>query len=343
MIEAIKTLLNAIMVRFRHVQANVDAVQANVDAVPDRISSGIRTETIVDAINFPQSMKVKAWTVVIDDSFVVEEGVYGNAFADHSLKLKCYCSASGSYTTDLTVNGVKRNATLEYISYNEFNLVFSDGGQSRKILFRDGAALIGSSSGLSTGDIIKVKVSYASECTGASALTSDNLKSYRNILSVPDDSKNIFSIRDQSLYVNDICSTIGTIHRITATNLGLTSDKTSFVIDPEKTSICSTSSRETAPHHKIYELGTLPNGLMLIYRAGENSTTPSEDVNDIIVFTWGETTGRFEIQSYRGYLSKAHTLVKNFDSFKANTTYVIWVRSSVVFAFEAQTGDLTIN
>lgn len=33
MIEAIKTLLNAIMVRFRHVQANVDAVRSDVDAV----------------------------------------------------------------------------------------------------------------------------------------------------------------------------------------------------------------------------------------------------------------------------------------------------------------------
>ena len=142
MIEAIKTLLNAIMVRFRHVQANVDAVQANVDAVQanvdavsDRISSGIRTETIADAINFPQSMKVKAGTVVIDDSFVVKKGSYGAAFADHALKLKCYCSASGSYTTYLTVNGVKQNVTLEYLSYNEFALVFPDGDNPKKKAF----------------------------------------------------------------------------------------------------------------------------------------------------------------------------------------------------------------
>lgn len=349
-LEFIKTALNAIMYRFRNTQANVDAVrsevdtlQANVEAVPDRISSGIRTETIVDAINFPQSMKVKEGTVVIDDSFVVRVGAYGVAFADHALKMKCYCSASGSYTMDLTVNGVKRNATLEYLSYNSFELVFSDGNQPRKIRFIDGNTSIGSSSGLGDGDIIEVKVSYASECTGASALTSDNLKDYGGILSVTDDRENIFSIANQRLYVKDICRTIGTINRITATSIGLTSDETLFRIEPHKTSICATAQDFTAPHHKIYELGTLPNGLRLVYQACENSTTPFTDVNDIIVFTWGETPGTFKIESVRGYLSKAHTLVKNFDSFKANTTYVIWVRSSVVFAFEAQTGELTIN
>lgn len=363
-LEFIKTVLNAITAKFRRVksdvdaikanvdavQANVDAVQANVDAVrsdvdavPDRISSGIRTKTIVDAINFPQSMKVKKGTVVIDDRFVVDKGSYGATFADHALKLKCYCGASGSYTTDLTVNGVKRNATLEYISYNEFKLVFSDGDQSGEIFFRDGNTSIGAHTGLRYRDIVEVKVSYASEFPGASALTSDNLKDYKNILSVTDDRENIFSIKEQSQYVNDICRTIGTIERITATDLGLTSDKTFFKINPSKTSLCDTSYNTTAPHHKIYELGTLPNGLSLVYVACANSTTPWADVNDIIVFTWAETPGTFQIESFSSYLSKAHTLVKNFDSFKANTTYVIWVRSSVVFAFEAQTGDLTIN
>lgn len=351
-LEFIKTALNAIMYRFRNTQAKVDAVrsdvdtlQANVEAVPDRISSGIRTETIVDAINFPQSMKVKKGTVVIDDRFVVSEGVYGVVDADHALKLKCYCSESGSYTTSLTVNGVKQNATLEYLAYDSFNLVFSDGDGSRKIKFVDGSTSIGTSSEtrVSDGDIIEVKVSYASECDGASALTSDNLKDYSGILSVTDDRKNIFSISDQRLYVGDICRTIGTINRITATSIGLTSDKKGFSINPSKTSLCATADDITVPHHKIYELGTLPNGLRLVYQACENSTTPFTNVNDIIVFTWAETPGTFRIESGRGYLSKAHTLVKNFDSFKANTTYVIWVRSSVVFAFEAQTGELTIN
>ena len=349
-LEFIKTALNAIMYRFRNTQANVDAVrsdvdtlQANVEAVPDRISSGIRTETIVDAINFPQSMKVKKGTVVMDDRFVIGIGSYGVVYADHALKLKCYCSASGSYTTSLTVNGVKQNATLEYLAYDRFSLVFSDGDGPRKINFADGYDSIGSSSGLNAGDIIEVKVSYASECDGASALTSDNLKDYGGILSVTDDRKNIFSISDQRLYVRDICKTIGTINRITATSIGLTSDKKSFTIIPTKTSLCATAQDITVPHHKIYELGTLPNGLRLVYRACENSTTPFTDVNDIIVFTWAETPGTFRIESGRGYLSKAHTLVKTFDSFKANTTYVIWVRSSVVFAFEAQTGELTIN
>ena len=303
----------------------------------------IRTETIADAINFPQSMKVKKGTVVIDDRFVVREGGYGVVDADHALKMKCYCSASGSYTTSLTVNGVKQNATLEYLDYDRFKLVFSDGDVSRKIIFADGDASLGASSGLNAGDIIEVKVSYASECTGASALTSDNLKDYGGILSVTDDRENIFSIAGQRLYVKDICRTIGTINRITATSIGLTSDKTRFTILPSKTSLCATAQDYTAPHHKIYELGTLPNGLRLVYQACENSTTPFTDVNDIIVFTWAETPGTFKIESGRGYLSKAHTLVKNFDSFKANTTYVIWVRSSVVFAFEAQTGELTIN
>ena len=304
---------------------------------------GIRTETIVDAINFPQSMKVKKGTVVIDDRFVAGENVYGVVDIDHAIKLKCYCSKSGSYTVDLTVNGVKRNATLEYLAYNVFNLVFSDGDGSRKIIFNDGNASIGASSGLSAGDIIEVKVSYASECIGASALTSDNLKLYEGILSVTDDRENIFPIAAQRLYVNDICEIIGTINRITATSIGLTSDKKSFTINPTETSLCATAQDITAPHHKIYELGTLPNGLRLVYQACENSTTPFTDVNDIIVFTWAETPGTFKIESIRGYLSKAHTLVKNFDSFKANTTDVIWVRSSVVFAFEAQTGELTIN
>lgn len=304
---------------------------------------GIRTETIVDAINFPQSMKVKKGTVVIDDRFVVRVGGYGVVDVDHAIKLKCYCSKSGSYTTSLTVNGVKQNATLEYLAYDRFNLVFSDGDGPRKIIFADGDASIGEQSELSAGDIIEVKVSYASECIGASALTSDNLKGYEGILSVTDDRENIFSISNQRLYVNDICETIGTINRITASSLGLTSDETRFTIRPTKTSLCATSQNSTAPHHKIYELGTLPNGLSLIYQACENSTTPFTYVNDIIVFTWAETPGTFEIKSWKGYLSKAHTLVKNFDSFKANTTYVIWVRSSVVFAFEAQTGELTIN
>ena len=342
-VDAVRSDVDAVQANVDAVQANVDAVQANVDAVPDRISSGIRTETIVDAINFPQSMKVKEGTVVIDDRFVVHKGGYGAAYADHALKLKCYCSASGSYTTSLTVNGIKQNATLEYRAYNEFNLVFSDGDLSRKIVFTDGSTSIGSLSELSEGDIIEVKVSYASKCTGASALTSDNLKDYKDILSVTGDFKNIFSIRDQRQYVNDICGTIGTIDRITATSLGLTSDKTVFRIEPYKTSLCATSNNTTAPHHKIYELGTLPNGLQLAYTACSSSTTPSTYVNDIIVFTWAETPGTFEITSANGYLSKAHTLVKNFNSFKANTTYVIWVRSSVVFAFEAQTGELTIN
>ena len=303
----------------------------------------IRTETVADAINFPQSMKVKKGTVVIDDRFVAREGGYGTVDVDHAIKLKCYCSKSGSYTTSLTVNGVKQNATLEYLDYDRFNLVFSDGDVSRKINFADGDAGIGASSELSDGDIIEVKVSYASECIGASALTSDNLKEYNGILSVTDDRENIFSIAGQRLYVKDICRTIGTINRITATSIGLTSDKTYFTIYPTKTSLCATAQDYTAPHHKIYELGTLPNGLRLVYRACENSTTPLTNVNDIIVFTWAETPGTFKIESERGYLSKAHTLVKNFDSFKANTTYVIWVRSSVVFAFEAQTGELIIN
>lgn len=304
---------------------------------------GIRTETIVDAINFPQSMKVKNGTVVIDDRFVVTGDVYGVDDVDHAIKLKCYCSKSGSYTTSLTVNGVKQNATLEYLDYNSFNLVFSYGDQPRKILFVDGNSSIGASSKLSNGDIIEVKVSYASECIGASALTSDNLKEYEGILSVTDDRTNVFSVSNQRLYVRDICEIIGTIVRITATSIGLTSDKKSFTINPTKTSLCATAQDTTVPHHKIYELGTLPNGLRLVYQACENSTTPYTYVNDIIVFTWAETPGTFKIESYRGYLSKAHTLVKNFDSFKANTTYVIWVRSSVVFAFEAQTGELTIN
>lgn len=304
---------------------------------------GIRTETIVEAINFPQSMKVKEGTIVIDDRFVVTGGVYGVDDVDHAIKLKCYCSKSGSYTTSLTVNGVKQNATLEYLDYNSFNLVFSDGDVSRKIAFVDGDSSIGASSELSTGDIIEVKVSYASECIGASALTSDHLKNYKGILSVTDDRENIFSIAGQRLYVRDIFRTIGDINRITATSIGLTSDKTYFTINPSKTSLCATAQDFTAPHHKIYELGTLPNGLRLVYQACENSTTPFTYVNDIIVFTWAETPGTFEIESWKGYLSKAHTLVKNFDSFKANTTYVIWVRSSVVFAFEAQTGELTIN
>lgn len=356
-LEFIKTALNAIMYRFRNTQANVDAVrsdvdtlqanvdtlQANVEAVPDRISSGIRTETIVDAINFPQSMKVKKGTVVIDDRFVVSLGSYGVVYADHAIKLKCYFSKSGSYTTSLTVNGVKQNATLEYRAYDSFNLVFSDGDRSRKIIFVDGDDSIGAQSKLSAGDIIEVKVSYASECIGASALTSDNLIDYNGISSVTNDRENIFSIAGQRLYVGDICKTIGTIDRITATSIGLTSDKKDFTILPTKTSLCATSQDRTAPHHKIYELGALPNGLRLVYRACENSTTPFTDVDDIIVFTWAETPGTFKIKSARGYLSKAHTLVKNFDSFKANTTYVIWVRSSVVFAFEAQTGELTIN
>lgn len=351
-LEFMKTCLNAITDKLRRVKSDVDAVrsdvdtiQANVDAVPDRISSGIRTETIVDAINFPQSMKVKKGTVVIDDRFVISEGSYGVVDADHAIKLKCYCSASGSYTTYLTVNGVEQNATLEYLDYNGFNLVFSDGDVSRKISFIDGNASIGtlSVSGLSDGDIIEVKVSYASECDGASALTSDNLKDYSGILSVTNDRNNIFSISNQRLYVRDIFRTIGTINLITATSIGLTSDKTVFTINPTKTSLCATADDITVPHHKIYELGTLPNGLSLKYRACENSTTPLTNVNDIIVFTWAETPGTFRIESGRGYLSKAHTLVKNFDSFKANTTYVIWVRSSVVFAFEAQTGELTIN
>ena len=349
-LEFIKTALNAIMYRFRNTQANIDAVrsdvdtlQANVEAVPDRISSGIRTETIVDAINFPQSMKVKKGTVVIDDRFVVRIGGYGVVYADHAIKLKCYCSKSGSYTTSLTVNGVKQNAKLEYLTYDSFNLVFSDGDGSRKIIFADGNDSIGPNSELNAGDIIEVKVSYASECDGASALTSDNLKDYSGILSVTNDRENIFSISQQRLYVGDICETIGTINRITATSIGLTSDKKSFTISPTETSLCTTAQDITAPHHKIYELGTLPNGLRLVYQACENSTTPFTNVNDIIVFTWAETPGTFRIESSRGYLSKVHTLVKNFDSFKANTTYVIWVRSSVVFAFEAQTGELTIN
>lgn len=303
----------------------------------------IRTETIADAINFPQSMKVKKGTVVIDDRFVVRVGGYGVVDADHAIKLKCYCSKSGSYTTSLTVNGVKQNATLEYLDYDRFKLVFSDGDVSRKIIFADGDASLGASSGLNAGDIIEVKVSYASECIGVSALTSDNLKGYNGILSVTDDRENIFSIAGQRLYVEDICEIIGTINRITATSIGLTSDKTRFTINPAETSLCATAQDRTAPHHKIYELGTLPNGLRLVYQACEYSTTPFTYVNDIIVFTWAETPGTFRIESARGYLSKAHTLVKNFDSFKANTTYVIWVRSSVVFAFEAQTGELTIN
>lgn len=303
----------------------------------------IRTETIADAINFPQSMKVKKGTVVIDDRFVVVNSVYGVEYVDHAIKLKCYCGKSGSYTTSLTVNGVKQNATLEYLNHDRFNLVFSDGDGPRKINFVDGDASIGAQSEMSIGDIIEVKVSYASECIGASALTSDNLKDYGGILSVTDDRENIFSIASQRLYVNDICETIGTINRITATSIGLTSDKKYFTIYPTETSLCATSQDSTAPHHKIYELGTLPNGLSLVYRACENSTTPFTYVNDIIVFTWAETPGTFKIESIRGYLSKAHTLVKNFDSFKANTTYVIWIRSSVVFAFEAQTGELAIN
>ena len=355
MIEAIKTLLNGVMSRLRSdvgtLQSDVGTLQSDVGTLQSDVGTlqsdavktydGLRTETIKEAINFPQSTKVKAGTVVLRDSFKLVDSTYGTYKADHALCFGCYVGQGGSYDISLTVNGESESATFSYIAYNNFSLLTNSYGMFE---FIDGSDLMGVSLNLNIGSEISVEVKYAADYNGNTVLTSDNLKKYKSIQSsVINDRSNAFSISSLRNYLTDICYNIGSICRITAADLGLTSDKTHFNIDPTTTSIFDTASDRTAPIHTIYELGTLSDGFSLNYYACSNSTTPSVITNDIIVFTWGETPGTFSIESHGGYTSKAHALVKTFDAFKPNTTYVVWVRSSVVFAFEAQTGELIIS
>lgn len=347
MIEAIKTLLNGIMVRFRSdvgtLQSDVGTLQSNVGTLQsdaEKNYDGLRTETVKEAINFPQSAKVKAGTVVLRDSFKVVSGSYGANHADHALYFGCYVSPGGSYDISLTVNGKSESATFSYIAYNSFSLLTNGKGT---LTFTDGSTHLGFYLDHVVDSEISVEVKYAADYTGETFLTNTNIKGYDDVSSIGNDKSNVLSIDGLGRYIQYACGINGDIARITAADLGLTSDKTGFIIHPLDTSTSTIANGRTVPNHKIYELGTLPDGFSLRYNSCLYSTTPYTQINDIIVFTWGETPGTFSIETHNGYTSKAHTLVKTFDAFKPNTTYVVWVRSSVVFAFEAQTGELIIS
>ena len=339
-LEFVKTALNAIAAKFKHiksdvdtVQANVDTVQANVDTVQanvDGITDGLRTKSIKEAINFPMNLKVYAGTKALEVDGNLKSGAYGALAIDTLPVFHCYLSESATYSLLVKINDKEISSSITEVSNNHLKITTDGYGE---LSFSAGSSSVGFNSSISDGSKLYVRLVYAQDYSGATLLTDDDIT---NGGMDYDDIKNkITTDKNVSLY---LWNRLPYLKYTCIKDLAIDSGSTGINIDTSDIYDIPLSDTKTIKSRTLFKLGVLPNNFSVRFNAcGNTSAIPLEDIDDMVLFTWGEIPGTFRIETHKGYVSKAHTLIKNFDTFEANTTYLIWIRSSIVFAFKAET------
>ena len=350
-LEFVKTAMNAITAKIKSdvdtvqanvdtvqanvdtVQANVDTVQANVDTVQanvDGITDGLRTKSIKEAINFPMNLKVYAGTKALEVDGYLKQAAYGLLNIDKLPTFHCYLSEAATYSLLVKINDKEISSSITEVSNNHLKITTDGYGE---LYFNDGSSQVGVSSPIRDGSRLYVRLVYAQDYSGATLLTDDDITDGGTDY---DDIKNkLTTDKNVSLYLwNRLPYLKYTCIKDLAIDAGSSyiSIKSSDIYD------IPLSDTKTIKSRTLFKLGVLPNNFSIeFYSCGNTSAIPLEDIDDMVLFTWGEIPGTFEIIAYNGYVSKSHTLIKNFDTFEANTTYLIWIRSSIVFAFKAET------
>ena len=339
-LEFVKTALNAIATKFKHiksdvdtVQANVDTVQANVDAVQanvDGITDGLRTDSIKEAINFPMNLKVYAGTKALEVDGNLEHGAYGSVKIDTLPVFHCYLSESATYSLLVKINDEEISSSITEVSNNHLAITTDGYGE---LSFTAGSNAVGVSSSIPDGIRLYVSLVYAQDYSGATLLTDDDITDggtdYDNIKNKLTTDENVsLYLRNRLPYLKYTC----------IKDLAIDAGSTGINIDTRDIYDIPLSDTKTIKSRTLFKLGVLPNNFSVKFDAcGNTSAIPLENIDDMVLFTWGGIPGTFRIETSKGYVSKAHTLIKNFDTFEANTTYLIWIRSSIVFAFKAET------
>ena len=351
-LEFVKTALNAIATKFKHiksdidtvhanvdaVQANVDAVQANVDAVQanvdgiqanvDGITDGLRTDSIKEAINFPMNLKVYAGTKALEVDGNLENGAYGLQNIDTLPVFHCYLSESATYSLLVKINDEEISSSITEVSNNHLKITIEGYGE---LVFSAGSSNVGVNSSIPDGSRLYVSLVYAQDYSGATLLTDDDITDGGTDY---DDIKNkLTTDKNVSLY---LWNRLPYLKYTCIKDITIDAGSSSISIKSSDIYDIPLSDTETIKSRTLFKLGVLPNNFSIqFYSCGNTSAIPLEDIDDMVLFTWGEIPGTFKIVAYNGYVSKSHTLIKNFDTFEANTTYLIWIRSSIVFAFKA--------
>ncbi len=353
-LEFVKTALNAIATKFKRiksdvdavqanvdtVQANVDAVQANVDTVQanvdtvqanvDGITDGLRTDSIKEAINFPMNLKVYAGTKALEVDGNLEHGGHGSLYIDTLPVFHCYLSESATYSLLVKINDEEISSSITEVSNNHLKITTDVYGE---LYFSAGSSNVGLNSPIPDGTRLYVSLVYAQDYSGATLLTDDDITDGGTDY---DDIKNkLTTDKNVSLY---LWNRLPYLKYTCIKDLAIDAGSSFINIKSSDIYDIPLSDTETIKSRTLFKLGVLPNNFSIEFvSCGNTSAIPLEDIDDMVLFTWGEIPGTFKIVTHRSYVSKAHTLIKNFDAFEANTTYLIWIRSSIVFAFKADT------
>lgn len=341
-LEFIKTILNAITSKFRSVQSDVDAVKldvdavkldvdavnANVDGIVDGITDGLRTKSLEEAINFPMNLKVYAGTKVLEVDGKITDGNYGSSRIDTLPVFNCYLSKSATYSLLVKINDEEISSSITIVSSNNLKITINGYGE---LDIYAGSDNLGYKSSISIGSRLYVSLVYAQDDSGPTLLTDDDITyrgtDYDNI------EDKLTTDKTVSIYLSNI---LPKLKYTFIEDIAIDDGSTSIDIRVGNLRNIALNDTSRIESKSLYKLGVLPNNFLIRLISGETSTTPFEDTDDMVLFTWGEIPGTFQIISNKYYVSKAHTLIKNFDTFEANTTYLIWIRSSIVFAFKAE-------
>lgn len=353
-LEFAKTVINAIINKLRNIKSDVDAVKSDVDTVKsdvgavksdvdavksdvydiyvnvDGITDGLRTHSIKEAINFPMNLKVYAGTKALEVDGNLTEGNYGSLVIDTLPVFHCYLSESATYSLLVKINDEEISSSITEVSNNHLKIKTDVYGE---LFFNAGSSQVGINSPISDGSRLYVSLVYSQDYSGVTLLTDSDITNggtnYNNIENKITTDKNV------SLYLWKI---LPNLKYTFIKDIAIDNDSTSIIIKSSDIDNIALSDTKTIESRTLFKLGVLPNNFSVMFEScGETSAMPLKNIDDMVLFTWGEIPGTFKIITYRSYVSKAHTLIKNFDTFEANTTYLIWIRSSIVFAFKAET------
>ena len=339
-LEFVKTALNAIATKFKHIKSDVDAVKSDVDAVKsdvgavhanvDGITDGLRTHSIKEAINFPMNLKVYEGTKALEVDGYLKSAAHGLLIIDKLPTFHCYLSESATYSLFVKINDKEISSSITEVSNNHLKITTDGYGE---LFFYAGSSQVGVNSPISDGSKLYVSLVYEQDYSGATLLTDDDITDggtdYDDIENKLTTDKNV------SLYLWNI---LPNLKYTFIKDISIDDGSTSIKINPSDIGNIALSDTKTIKSRTLFKLGVLPNNFSVRFQAcGNTSAIPLENIDDMVLFTWGKIPGTFKIVTYSDYVSKAHTLIKNFDTFEANTTYLIWIRSSIVFAFKAET------